>query len=270
MLRSIYYRLPPKSRRLARRSFFLPVDLWKKVFGERKQLVPPKGLSFVGRGDFVKVGDKFAKHIIDVCEIKEDAKILDIGCGIGRISRPFTRFLNNKGEFIGFDIIDDGVKWCKARYSDFSNFKFEYYPLKNDLYNLSVDNSASNFSFPYEDNYFDLCLSISVFTHMQKEEVENYFAQVSRVLKPGARCYATFFVAEEEKDFEMFPFVFDNYCLHNSKVKDANVAFYKSYLELLAKKNNLIIEKEFSGWWKSNNIEGSEDYQDIFIIKKQV
>ena len=38
----------------------------------------------------------------------------------------------------------------------------------------------------------------SVFTHLLPEDVENYLAQVARVLKPGGRCLITFFLLNQE------------------------------------------------------------------------
>lgn len=268
MLRSIYYSLSPKNRRLVRRLVFLPKDIVESIFGSRHKLVPPKGLSFIGRGNFVKVGDKFFKHISSISKLEKEAKILDIGCGIGRLAKPFTNFLNEKGEYVGFDIINDGIDWCQKKYTQHPQFKFECYPLKNDLYNLSVDKDASKFKFKYEEESFDLCLLISVFTHMQHDELENYIEQISRVLKPSAYCYASFFLYDKGDKYEMFPYQFENYSLHNKKVKNANVAYEKDYISEIAKKNNLIIDSEFSGWWKNGLVKEYEDYQDILVFKK--
>jgi len=56
---------------------------------------------------------------------------------------------------------------------------------------------ASDYRFPYRDNSFDFVLLISVFTHMTPREMENYVLNVSRVLKKGGKCLATFFLLNE-------------------------------------------------------------------------
>jgi hypothetical protein len=38
----------------------------------------------------------------------------------------------------------------------------------------------------------------SVFTHMGPSEVEHYLGEIARVLKPGARCMATYFLLNRE------------------------------------------------------------------------
>lgn len=268
MLRKIYYKLHPNGRRLIRRLYFLPIDIWIALSGKRRQLVPPKGLSFVGSGDFVKIGNKFFNHINTTCKIRTDSKILDIGCGIGRIAKPYTTYLTKDGEYRGFDILNCGINWCNNKYEKYPNFNFDYFPMKNDLYNLSTKEQASSFVFPYSVGTYDLALLVSVFTHMQKEEVENYFSEIGKVLKPEGYCYATFFLTEKSKTSEMFPFAFDDYCLHNLKVKDANVAYNKDYIYKIAKQNSLEVAQEHIGWWHSDKKNQEVDYQDIIIFKK--
>ncbi|MFO7977234.1 MAG: methyltransferase domain-containing protein, partial [Bacteroidales bacterium] len=184
MLRKIYYWLSPDLRRKARRLVYLPVDVLAGVAGRRQKLVPPTGMIFTGRGDFVRTGDEFLNRFIESAGLQPHHQVLDIGCGIGRMARPLAGFLNEKGAYEGFDIVEEGVRWCSQKYHDFPNFRFRHLPLRNDLYNLSVSEQASRFTFPYEDNSFNLAISISVFTHMQKSEVNQYLQETARVLKP--------------------------------------------------------------------------------------
>jgi SAM-dependent methyltransferase len=268
MLRKLYFRLSPKGRRIARRIYFFPHDLIHRSFRKSDYLVPPKGMTFVGSGNFELMGDKFFKHIVETTQIKSDSSILDIGSGIGRIARPFSKYLDKKGEYIGFDIIDYGIKWCKKKYQKFSNFRFDFYPLKNDLYNLSAQASAAEFVFPYPKEKFDLVILVSVFTHMQKDEVENYFYQISSVLKKDSFCYASFFILERGKKSEFFSYDFGDYHLHDLKVKNANVAYDMDFILSTASRCGLTLQKYFPGWWISGYKPDTCDFQDIVIFKK--
>ena len=99
-----------------------------------------------------------------------------------------------------FDVVEKGVNWCNAKIKkDHPNFNFRYVPLNNDLYNPSSLAKASEFHFPYADEQFDLAFLFSIFTHMQTEEIDHYLTEIYRVLKPGGKCLATFFLYKEEK-----------------------------------------------------------------------
>lgn len=268
MLRRLYFILSPLGRRIVRRIYYLPFDCFNRVVRKSESLIPPKGMSYVGSGNFKLLGDKFFSHIFKTTKVSENSKILDIGCGIGRIARPFAYYLTKSGKYVGFDIIDYGIRWCKKNYKKYPNFYFEHYPLKNDLYNLSANKSASEFVFPYSNNEFDLVVLISVFTHMQKQEVVNYLNQIYRVLQPGAYCYATFFLTESNDNQSLFPYNFENYSLHNLKVKNANVAYDKGFILKTSEEIGYKFYQSFDGWWKTEHKADNVDFQDILILQK--
>jgi SAM-dependent methyltransferase len=269
MLRKLYFRLSPKGRRIARRLYFLPQDIITRLFRKSDNLIPPKGMTFVGSGNFKLIGDKFFNHIQETTNISPDISILDVGCGIGRIARPFADFLSNKGVYVGFDIIDYGINWCKKRYKKYSNFSFDYFPLINDLYNLEADKNAKDFEFPYLKDKFDLVIIISVFTHMQKNEIENYFKQINKVLKPGGYCYISFFLLNPGQKSDFFSHEFGDYYLHDLKVKDANVAYDTDFVLKIANESGLSLYRKFEGWWKTTYKSNAVDFQDVIIFKKR-
>ena len=268
LIRKIYFRLSPRGRRLARRLYYLPSDTFRRLFVKSDSLVPPKGMSFVGSGNFELIGDKFFKHISEVTKILPSASVLDIGCGIGRIARPFTGFLNLEGKYTGFDILGYGINWCKNRYRKFKQFSFEHYPLKNDLYYPEASANAAEFVFPYNTQSFDLIILISVYTHMQKDEVENYFKQISRVIKDNGFCYASFFLTDENTKSDFFMHDFGEYKLHDLRVKDANVAFDKNYIIDFANSVGLKAVNVFPGWWSTGFRNDAVDFQDVIVFKK--
>ena len=233
MLRKLYYAIPSSWRFWVRRLVFLPEDL----MSSKKELVPPKGLIYTGRGDFLGQGKNYVELFKSYGELKSDAKVLDIGSGIGRVSIPLTNYLNKDAVYEGFDVIELGVNWCKKNItSKYPNFNFTYVPLLNDLYRDSGEDAA-NYSFHYPDHLFDFSCSVSVFTHMLPKEVENYFNELNRVMKSGGTVFATFFILNEENKAYMnqnsdfnFNHKMDGYYLMDAKVKGANVAFEENYL----------------------------------------
>lgn len=268
-LRKIYYSLPFELRNLIRLIFAIPNDIIY-IFANRKNLVPPKRLRNIGKGDFIEIGNKFFNHIINNTNINTTSNILEIGCGCGRISVPFTKFLEEPGRYIGFDILPAPIKWCKKNYSEYKIFEFDYFPIKNDLYNPYGKISAAEFKFPYLENTFDLIISISVFTHMQKNETENYFSQIPKLLTTSGIFYASFFILRDNQKSDFFPFDNGDFLWHNKNLPSANVAYRMDYIEKLAVNNGLKISKIEEGWWKFGKKKKNYiDFQDIIIFQKQ-
>lgn len=272
ILRKIYYTMPVNLRYLSRKLLYLPVD----ILSRRQELVPPKGMIFTGRGDFLKSGETFFSHLLRHGEITPGSRVLDIGSGIGRMAVPFTRYLSEAGSYEGFDIVQSGVDWCNKNITaKFPNFNFRHTPLKNDLYNLSTNEKASKFTFPYESDTFDFAFLSSVFTHMMPEDVENYVSEIGRVLKSGKLCFATFFILDEESRENMvvrgsksFDHSFGSYSLMDKNVKEANVAYEREYIFRLITSKGLKVEKFFRGSW-SGAVSGElNEHQDIIIFRK--
>lgn len=275
-IRKLYYALPPSFRFLTRRIYYLPVDLFDALLHKRNPMIPPRGMIFIGSGDFEKQGLHLLDLVIRHTRLTPDSKILDVGCGIGRLAVPLTNYLSAEGRYEGFDIVKKGIDWCNRKITArFSNFHFLWIDLKNDLYNLSTETEAHNFTFPYADDSFDCIVLTSVFTHMMPKDVDNYLKQISRVMKPGGHCLATFFLLnpeikrqmEENKIEFKFPHSVDGYSLMDKKVKEANVAFDDTYLRSLLEKNGLYAHAIHQGRWSNGT--SPLDFQDIVIIKKK-
>lgn len=275
--RSIYYALPPKLRYILRRCYFLPSDLFRSIAGKTDPLVPPQGMIFIGPGDYKKIGQHYLEVFKQQCGLQPNHRVLDVGCGIGRIAGPLTGYLNEQGSYDGFDIVETGIQWCKKNIqSRFPNFKFIYTPLKNDLYNLDATTQAASFRFPYENEQFDLVVLTSVFTHMMPEDMEHYLAEISRVLKPGGKCLATFFILNCDSENYMqhrpnfrFEHHFGNYSLMDPKVKEANTAFQESYLHRVISDCGLSINKKLYGYWSGRPKSESFDFQDTLVLDKK-
>ena len=129
--------------------------------------------------DFWQSGMDDIKSILDIdgsrfekiTHQKEPKKmrILEIGCGIGRLLIPMSEIF---GQVIGVDISSEMIHKGKKHIENIQNCQiFE---------NNGIDLSE------FSDNYFDFCFSFIVFQHIpEKKIVEKYISEVSRVLKPN-------------------------------------------------------------------------------------
>jgi SAM-dependent methyltransferase len=124
------------SARRARTSMRLrALDARDRIAGRGGGLVPPRRLQFVGEGDFVAVGDEFLSHLVALCGLRPEDRVLDVGCGIGRLARALTGYLSVDGAYAGFDVNADGVEWCRRRYAHFPQFAFVHADVRNARFN---------------------------------------------------------------------------------------------------------------------------------------
>jgi len=174
------------------------LDLADRVRGRTKPLVPPRRLNFVGPGGFVAVGDEFLRHLVELGGLRPTDRVLDIGCGIGRLARPLSGFLQPGGSYDGFDVSEEGIAWCRRHYRRFPQFRFEHGDVANAIYNPHGRLRGSEYAFPYPNGHFDLALAISVFTHLLEDDARRYLAEAARVLAPGGRLLTTWLLLDDE------------------------------------------------------------------------
>jgi SAM-dependent methyltransferase len=161
--------------------------------------LPPEQMDFVGGGDFDQIGRQFLNHFIDFGGLKPHHRVLDVGCGIGRMARPLTVYLNQAGSYEGFDVVGVGIDWCRRNITPrFPPFRFQRANVYSPGYHPRGLYEGAEYGFPYPSNSFDFVFLTSVFTHMRPAEVANYTREIGRVLKVGGKCLSTFFLRTPE------------------------------------------------------------------------
>jgi len=174
----------------------------KKLFGRDAEYIPPLHLMHDGPRtyrEFKENGDEFLRHYVELCGLQPDEDMLDLGCGIGRKTLPLTRYMSERGSYLGMDIVKSGVEWCAEKYTrEYPNFKFQLLDVCNELYNPEGRFKAAEYKLPSADEQFDFVVLNSIFTHMLHEDVENYLGEIARVLRIGGRCLISFFLLNEE------------------------------------------------------------------------
>lgn len=191
--------VPRPLRNLARRLYDAVLDRWDALGAGGDDPIPPRRLWFIGGGDFREIGAEFLGHLRTLGGLRPTDRVLDVGCGIGRIAIPLTHFLNEQGRYEGFDIVPAGIAWCRARVTTrYPNFRFRLADLRNVTYNPDGSGEAASYRFPYDDAAFDFVLLTSVFTHLMPDEVRRYLSECARVLRAGGTLFATFFLLNDE------------------------------------------------------------------------
>jgi ubiquinone/menaquinone biosynthesis C-methylase UbiE len=270
--------VPTRFYRVFKRHVLRLADFRAGRSGGRNPLIPPASKTFVYGvdPDFKVIGGEFLRHFIELGGLKPEHKVLDIGCGIGRIALSLTGYLSPRGEYRGFDIIREGIVWCRENITPrCPNFHFAAADIFNRTYNPGGKYSAADFRFPYGDNYFDFVYTTSVFTHMLPADMDHYLAESARVMKPGGRCLHTFFLATAEalslmaQDRAAFNFIYEckGYRTVSRLEPEKAVAYDEAVVRALYKKHGLTILEpiRFGNWCgRENCISG----QDVVVAAK--
>ncbi|MBM3165934.1 MAG: glycosyltransferase [Chloroflexi bacterium] len=242
-----------------------------------KELIPSPELSaFVGDGDFRIIGEEFFGYFKNLCYLMPNETVLDVGCGIGRMAVPLTKYLDQNGRYEGFDTAKKGIDWSNEHISSkYSNFHFQLVDIFNKQYNPEGKVSASEFRFPFEDEFFNFVFLASVFTHMLPKDIEHYLAEIYRVLKKGGRCLITFFLLNNEslyliqqgKSTIEFKYGEGTYRWKYEETPENAVAYSEEYMRTLYAKGGLMIKEPIQyGSWCGR--ERFLSYQDIVIAEK--
>lgn len=126
--------------------------------------------------EFLKVGEEEVGQVIEYLNSKnvnpDFEKILDFGCGIGRLAISFSKYSKF---YYGADISPTMLKLARQFNQGCKNCKF----LLNEKNNLSL----------FKDNFFDFIYSNLVLQHILPRDSKQYISEFIRILKPSGYLY---------------------------------------------------------------------------------
>jgi SAM-dependent methyltransferase len=247
--------------------------------GERRgalpDLMPPSDLHCGEGPDFVEKGEKWVVYFTDVCGLKPDERVLDVGCGSGRVALPLSRYMT-EGRYDGFDTGAREIEWCQKHVTPVApNFHFEHANVYNKTYNPAGTIAPGEFRFPYGDQEFDFVLLTSVFTHMLPADLEHYFSEISRVLKSDGRWLATYFLLNDEAlqmivagtSFYDFTHDLGDYRVFNPDQHEDGIAYPESYVRKLYERFGYDFTIDYGGWPGRGPSPTNKDGQDIVVAR---
>lgn len=263
-------------RHKIREVVFAALDIGDAITGKKGPLTPPRrlmngGSNSIFRSDFTAIGDQLFDYLVNIGGLKAEDKVLDVGCSVGRMAIPLTRYLTS-GTYDGFDIVKASIDYCQQAITPVNpRFQFKHADVRNSTYNRGGVIEPADFRFPYPEGAFTFIFLTSVFTHMQRAELETYIAEIARVLQPGGRVFATFFLLNPESHTAMdagvsdraFAFPTDMGRVDIKEDPDAAVAFEEAFIREVHANNGLQIVATRYGSWRGQA--SDTGYQDTII-----
>ena len=164
------------------------------------------GIEFKDNKYFYDSALSEAERLIKNFGLIKRKKILDVGCGMGRLPLGIIGKVCEIKKYVGIDVDKKSIKWCKHYISKYhTNYQFIYINTKNLRYNPDGKIINNEFSFPLKNEEFDIIYLYSVFSHMTIEDIKIYLKEFKKILVKSGRIFLTAFIEENVPDMTINP-----------------------------------------------------------------
>lgn len=247
------------------------LDFLRRMLTRQLDL-PPYSLRSLSGGakDFKDVGPWFLNEFQRLGLFRENCRILDVGCGCGRLAHTFSEdsaLRRWNVQYVGMDIDRKAILWCRRHITSKNKlFQFYHADLRSRSYNPTGKHSAQDFQFPHQNGAFDLIIATSVFTHLLKKDLQHYLSELFRLLATEGSIYASFFVYSSRQEAiegvarhpVKFPCYHGDFSTHSDAYPENAIAYEKSFLLDLVESTGFELERDIM-----------YGIQDVLLLKQQ-
>lgn len=212
----------------------------------QKRVLPAKHLRLCGQ-DF-KSDEYFldsaraeAERLIRHLGMAADSRVMDLGCGYGRLPIGILERIGEIRHYQGIDVMKPAIDWCNRYiHQRHPNFHFLHTDVSNRRYNPAGEEITSEYHLPFEAQSFDLIYLYSVFSHMEAPDLRIYLKEFSRLLPVSGKVFLTAFVEENVPDATVNP---EGYRGHKWSNALHCVRFNKAFFESLLQEHGFRVER---------------------------
>jgi SAM-dependent methyltransferase len=273
----------PFDERHPPRDALLEVTPWigtrrgRRLYGVVEPALPTPSAEYVELvGGGFNLGFETLGFLIELAGLRPGERVLDIGCGTGRVAYALAHYLAPEARYEGFDVLERLVTWCRETIAPrHPRFGFTRVDVRNTFYNPAGTIEARDLAFPYPTGSFDVAFAASVFTHLLADEVTHYLDETRRVLRPGGRFLSSWFLFDDEawrlhergaSGLRFAHRVGDAFA-SDRDVPEAVTAFDERRVQRWLAERGFVVEGTLRGSWSGRARYGT--FQDFLVLRRR-
>jgi cyclopropane fatty-acyl-phospholipid synthase-like methyltransferase len=177
------------------------------MFGKKTPAVlPPSkyrmgGAHFKNDAAFIKTAVRDVKRLERSAGLTTQSRLLDWGCGAGRLAVGVREHLGRVADYHGVDVQPELVDWANENLAG-PGYRFTCVDVSNERYN---PDGTPERTLAADPQSVDVLYAYSVFSHMNDEDTPAYLALIGQALAPTGRAFVTCFVEEDVPGWEENP-----------------------------------------------------------------
>jgi SAM-dependent methyltransferase len=259
-------------RRLRTALYYLagPFDYLLRATSGRRHAPPLWLRRHIGPlAGFERATGEIAAMLAAYTLLNERSRVLDVGCGCGVMVPDLQRMLGPDGRYLGFDVHEPSIAWCRRQYAADRRFTFELARVHTP-YSPQFTTQPTDFRFPVDDAWADFILVKSVFTHLFEAESRHYLAEIHRTLSPDGQALISAFLVRERAAGRapMYEFPLGDGPVHwmVGARPTAGVAYDEAHFAQMVTDAGLEIRRLIPGYWQGSGI--APNVQDQLIVSR--
>ena len=234
----------------------------------------------VGGGYPMPVAAHFMDILVDQAELGPGDRVLDIGCGCGRLAAALTQHIGPQGSYRGVDIVAGLVDFANRHIAKrYPNFSFVTLQRDNPAYDTwrheGTSQTIASLKEACAPGTVDLCIATSLFTHLDTDMARETLGAMKSAMVPGGRVLISLFLLDPgvraliRKGRAAFQFEHEygeGAYVQNPSGPLGALAFTFDHFVRLLTEQEFYIERVLYGNWpgRPHYVSG----QDILIVRK--
>lgn len=145
---------------------------------------------------YLESARKAVEDLVEYARLGTGSRVLDIGCGSGRLAYGLIQSGIQFRSYHGVDVQQHMIDWCSTSIAS-RDKRFSFYALDVANPRYSPDSHRSFDGLPHlEADSRDVIFAYSVFSHLELRDAEVYLAEIRRILSASGRAVITAFVGD--------------------------------------------------------------------------
>jgi SAM-dependent methyltransferase len=177
---------------------------------------------------FESTAVEIVTHLRYMAGLTPTNRFLDIGCGCGAVPLYLNMHAPYTGFYHGIDVNHGMIEWCNRHLAN-QHHRFSHFNYWSATYN---PNGERMLPFPVDDQWAEVILMKSVFTHMLPPDVAWYLREVKRTLAAGGTALLTAVLYEKDDDVtRRFPHAGEHHRFIRPESPESSLALERAWID---------------------------------------